>query len=234
MSYCVHCGVELDSSLKRCPLCNTPVIDPKNIPYYETSSPYPSKKGQVEPVKQKDVALLVSILLFTIGVTCFLLNHFVFPRVFWSLLVMGFCLLTWVFCIPFLIYRKLSPYLSAFLDFLAISFYLYLISRLTGSSEWLFYLGLPITALFALLSELCILLIRRINRSRLFIALYFFSYIAIACVGIELLCRNFLEQHLHITWSAVVLTVCAVFIIAIITVLRLPRLREETRKRLHF
>ena len=29
MSYCVHCGVELDPSLKKCPLCNTPVLDPK-------------------------------------------------------------------------------------------------------------------------------------------------------------------------------------------------------------
>ena len=27
MSYCVNCGVKLDPSLERCPLCNTPVIN---------------------------------------------------------------------------------------------------------------------------------------------------------------------------------------------------------------
>ncbi len=234
MSYCVHCGVELDPSLKKCPLCNTPVIDPKMLSCYDGVSPYPSKKGQVEPARRKDAAIFVSILLLTTAITCVLLNLLVFPRIFWSLLVIGFCLLVWVICIPFLIYRKLSPYLSVLLDFLAVSFCLYLISVLAGSYEWLIWLGLPVTALFALLSELFILLCLRFRHSAFFIALYLFSYIAAACIGIELLCRNFLEHTLRITWSAVVLTVCSVLIIAIITILLRPRLREEARRRLHF
>lgn len=234
MSYCVHCGVKLDPSLKKCPLCNTPVIDPNQLPCYEASSPYPSKKGQVEPARRKDLAVLVSILLLTISITCVLLNLLVFPRISWSLLVLGFCLLVWVICIPFLICRKLSPYLSVLLDFLAIFFYLYLISLLTGTKEWLLYLGLPIAALFALLSELCIFLIRQISRSTLSVILYFFSYIALACIGIEMLCRNYLQHSLRITWSAVVLVICAIFIIAIITIMLRPRLREEVRRRLHF
>ena len=28
MSYCVNCGVKLAKSEKKCPLCNTPVINP--------------------------------------------------------------------------------------------------------------------------------------------------------------------------------------------------------------
>ena len=31
MSYCVHCGVELDEQAKRCPLCGTPVVDPSAL-----------------------------------------------------------------------------------------------------------------------------------------------------------------------------------------------------------
>ena len=31
MSYCVNCGVELDHTLKSCPLCETPVINPRDI-----------------------------------------------------------------------------------------------------------------------------------------------------------------------------------------------------------
>lgn len=234
MSYCVHCGVELDPSLKRCPLCNTPVLDPNNIPYFEASSPYPAQKGKVEPVRRKDAAIFVSVLLVTISLTCGLLNRLVFSRNLWSLLVIGFCLVVWVICIPFIFYRKLSPFLAVLLDGLAVSFYLYLISRLTGSADWLFYLGLPIAALFTLLLELFMLLTIKVSRSFFPVTLYVFSLIPILCIGIELLCRNFLGSPMRITWSAIVLTVCVVFIIAIVTIILLPRVREEARRRLHF
>lgn len=233
MSYCVHCGVELDPSLKKCPLCSTPVIDPNKIACFEASSPYPSKKGQVEPAKRKDAAVLISVLLIAVALACGLLNFLVFPGIAWSPLVAGFCLLIWVICLPFLICRKLSPYLSVLLDFAAVSFFLFLVSLLTGSSEWLLYLGLPVTALFALLSEFYMMLFLKVSHSYFSTALYLFSFIALSCIGIELLCRNFLEHTLRITWSAIVLTVCAVIMTAIITVLVRPRLREEARRRLH-
>lgn len=234
MSYCVHCGVELDPSLKRCPLCNTPVLDPNNIPYFEASSPYPAQKGKVEPVRRKDAAIFVSVLLVTISLTCGLLNRLVFSRNLWSLLVIGFCLVIWVICIPFIFYRKLSPFPAVLLDGLAVSFYLYLISRLTGSADWLFYLGLPIAALSTLLLELFMMLTIKVSRSFFPVTLYVFSLIPILCIGIELLCRNFLGSPMRITWSAIVLTVCVVFIIAIVTIILLPRVREEARRRLHF
>lgn len=234
MSYCVHCGVELDPSLKKCPLCDTPVIDPNNIPYFEATSPYPPKKGKVEPARRKDAAIFVSVLFLTISITCGLLNWLVFPRILWSLLVIGFCLVLWVICIPFIFYRKLSPYPAVLLDGLAVAFYLYLISRLTGSADWLFYLGLPIVALFTLLLEVLLALILKVNRSFFAVTLYIFSVISLSCIGIELLCRHFLGDPIRLTWSAIVLTVCVVFIIAIVTILLLPRVREEARRRLHF
>ena len=41
MSYCVNCGVELDKSLKQCPLCSTPVINPNDVAVEETVTTYP-------------------------------------------------------------------------------------------------------------------------------------------------------------------------------------------------
>ena len=29
MSYCVNCGVELDPTARTCPLCQTPVVNPR-------------------------------------------------------------------------------------------------------------------------------------------------------------------------------------------------------------
>ena len=39
MSYCVNCGVELEASLKRCPLCGTEIINPN-----ERSVPDPAAR----------------------------------------------------------------------------------------------------------------------------------------------------------------------------------------------
>lgn len=234
MSYCVHCGVELDPSLRKCPLCDTPVLDPNNIPWFEATSPYPAKKGKAEPVRKKDAAIFVSVLLLTISITCGILNWLVFSRTLWSLLVIGFCLVLWVICIPFIFYRKLPPYSAVLLDGLSVSFYLYLISRLTGSADWLFYLGFPIVAMFTVLSELFMLFILKVNRSFFAVTVYILTLISLSCIGIELLCRDYLGDPLRITWSAIVLTVCIVFIIAIVTILLLPRVREEARRRLHF
>ena len=45
MSYCVNCGVELDVSAHACPLCGTPVVNPR-CPVDETAQPpFPLRKG---------------------------------------------------------------------------------------------------------------------------------------------------------------------------------------------
>jgi len=52
MSYCVNCGVELDASATKCPLCDTPVYNPKAPEPATQPSPFPKEKGQVEVVEK--------------------------------------------------------------------------------------------------------------------------------------------------------------------------------------
>ncbi len=48
MSYCVHCGVKLAPSEARCPLCQTPVVDP--VTPYDPSVPkeFPTRVREQE------------------------------------------------------------------------------------------------------------------------------------------------------------------------------------------
>lgn len=234
MSYCVHCGVELDASLKKCPLCQTPVLDPNVIPYYETTSPYPPSRGQVEQVKRKDIAIVITSLLIATSITCGLLNQLAFPQARWSLIVTGTCMLIWVLCIPLMIYRKISTYLAVFLDGSMVAIYLYMISQLTTSKSWCTHVALPITALCTGLILLSMFLYHKYNRAIFYSILYFFVDLAILCTAIELLYKNYAGKELGLTWSAVVLTVCAIFSITILVMLSRPRLREAARRRLHF
>lgn len=233
MSYCVHCGVELDKSCGKCPLCNTPVVDPTHPLTTTESLPYPTIKGHISPVKRSDTAILLSVILISTGLACGLLNLFVFKQTLWSLYIIGVCIVFWIFFTPALIYRKLSYYLHVFFDGSAVSLYLFLIAIQFRNHDWFYQLALPIVGLVIFTAELLGLCYRTLSKSILFISVYVVAGVAIVCVGIELLVRHYLLTPLALTWSAVVLTSCIIIIITLITILAKSRLREEVRRRMH-
>ena len=214
MSYCVNCGVELDASARECPLCNTPVVNPREqmlqkgqgSPGGADKTPFPKEKGQVETVKRKDLGILLSMVVLASAATCGILNLFVFQGVPWSLAVIGAGVILWVFMIPAVIYTRQSIYVSLLLDGAAVSLYLYMLTFLVDSSGWCFGLGLPITALVTAIAELMTLCVRILPRSFLTVSLYLFTAIGLLCLGLELLIRRYLESEMRLSWSAVVLT----------------------------
>lgn len=234
MSYCVNCGVELEASLKYCPLCNTPVINPNELKKQTPPSPFPLEKGQVELVKRKDLAILLSVVMLTTGITCFLLNLFVLQQTLWSVPIIGICAIIWVFAIPAVIYTKLSAYLSILFDGLITGFYLYLLTFLTQSNQWFYHVGIPIVILLTLLVEAFLFLLKKFGFSFLSTALYFFVELALLCVGLECILDSFLHGEISLMWSAIVLTICTIIAIALITMLSKKRLRNAVRRRLHF
>ena len=153
MSYCVNCGVELDASLKACPLCNTPVVNPNELVKMKVKTPFPQDKGQVETVKRKDIGILLSMVLLATSVTCGLLNVLVFTETRWSLAVIGVCVILWVMMIPMVIYTKMSIYLSLLADGAAVVIYLYMLTFMIKEDAWFWGLGLPIVLLVTILAE---------------------------------------------------------------------------------
>lgn len=235
MSYCVNCGVELDASAKECPLCNTPVLNPRELEKLATAQrPFPTEKGQVEAVKRKDLGILVSMVVLATAVTCGILNAFVFSGALWSLAVIGACIILWVIMIPAVIYTKQPVYVSLLYDGGAVALYLFMLSYLTGSKGWLWGLGIPITALVTAVAEVFTFCVRRLPRSFLTVSLYLFTAVGLLCIGLEILIDRFVGEGIALSWSAVVLTVCVILDIAIITLLSRRRLRNAVRRRLHF
>lgn len=234
MSYCVNCGVELDASAKDCPLCNTPVINPKDLLKEKRTTPFPQEKGQVEAVKRKDFGILLSTVVLAVAVTCGILNAFVFTGSLWSLAVVGVFIILWVMMIPVVIYRGQPIYVSLLFDGVAVLVYLYLIAYMIGDDDWFYGLGMPVVLWITLLAECFVLCLRKLPRSFLTVSLYIFTAIALLCVGLEILIDFYLYGEMQIGWSAIVATVCAIVDIAIATMLSRRRLRNAVRRRLHF
>ena len=240
MSYCVNCGVELDATAGECPLCNTPVWNPREIGSQvsrdrpEAGAPFPKEKSQVETANKKDLGILLSMVVLATAVTCGVLNALVFRGTRWSLAVIGGCVVLWVILIPFMIYTKQAVYVSLLYDGAAVVIYLYILTFQVGSTGWFLGLGLPVTVLVTVIAELTALCICRLPRSFLTVALYLFTAVGLLCLGLEILIDRYLIEEIALSWSAVVLTVCTVLDIAVITMLSRRRLRNEVRRRLHF
>ena len=125
-------------------------------------------------------------------------------------------------------------YVSLLADGIAVAVYLYMIAYLTPSTDWFWQLGLPIVMLVTLCTEIFTFLLKKIPFSVLSGALCLFIEIPLFCAALELMIRRMLFDPLRLTWSAVVLTVCAIIDVALITLLVKKRLRNEVRRRLHF
>lgn len=234
MSYCVNCGVELQTGAGRCPLCNTIVINPNELEKLrDEPSPFPREKGQVETVKRKDIGILLTAILAATGVICGVLNALVFQGALWSLAVGGVCVVLWVTLIPVVIFKKQPVYVSLFLDGVAVAVYLYMLTYLVGSSGWYFGLGLPITVLVTVIAELFTICVRKLPYAFLVGCLELFTAAGLLCMGIEIMIDRYLDKEITLSWSAVVLTVCGILDIAFITVLSRSRLRHAIYKRLH-
>lgn len=235
MSYCVNCGVELDVSAKSCPLCNTPVLNPNELrKLMEAQTPFPTEKGQVEPVKRKDLGILLSMIVLATAVICGILNALVFQDTLWSLTVLGACVILWVFLEPFMFHTGQSVYLSLLYDGASVVFLLYMITFLLSGDSWFYELGIPLVVLVTVVAELFALCVCRLPRSFLTVLLYFFTAAGLLCLGIEILVDRYAESGIALSWSAVVLTVCGVLDIAFITILSRSRLRKSLQRRLHF
>lgn len=235
MSYCVNCGVKLDDSAKSCALCGTPVINPNELISPEKAdSPFPREKGQVEVVKRRDLAILLTVVLISTAVGCGVLNFLFYNGFPWSLAIIGACIILWVFFIPAMLVTRIPPYVTILLDGLIVCGYLFTLTFMTQHDQWFLYLGLPIASLVTILIEITTVLVRKVSSQFLNVALYFFIMIAVLCMGIEVFIRLYVGSAFALTWSAVVLTVCLIIIIALITTISKKRLRNAVRRRFHF
>lgn len=234
MSYCVNCGVELDGALEECPLCNTPVINPRELARHRKPSPFPEEKGAVETVRRKDLGILTTSILGAAAVACGVINLLVFTRIAWSLAVIGACLLVWVMMVPLVIDSHLSIYVYVFLDGVAAGLYLFMLSFLTSGQRWLWGLGIPIVILTTIMAEVLTVCIRYLPSSFLTNALYVVNVAGLLCLGLEILIDLYVTKQIALSWSVVVLAVMGSVDALLVTVLSRRRLRNEVRRRLHF
>lgn len=233
MSYCVNCGVELDSTAEFCPLCRTPVCNPGQPVDRDGPSPFPTEPGEVPLAPQRAAAVLVSAMLGSVAVCCGLLNLVLLTAHIWSLYVIGAAAMLWVFIVPPLLWRKLPLPVATLLDAAAIGLYILLIAWELDGLDWYLHLALPAVVLLGLLLLAQVLLLQKGRRSILTTMAVVIASTAVFVMGLELLADLYFHGEWGPSWSLVVLIVAGALEIPLLVVRRVPGLRREVRRRFH-
>lgn len=233
MSYCVHCGVELDATATFCPLCHTPVVDPSQPPDTQSPTPFPTRRGEVPPPARQEVALLITAMLASVAVCCGVLNLFLRADRTWSLYVIGAAAMLWLWLVPPLLARGMHLLLRLLLDVAAVMLYVYLISVDLDGRIWFLGLAAPIILWGGALLLLLGLVLRVYRRSALTTMTILIGSVGVFLLGVEFLVDRWLYGAWEPGWSLVVLVVCGGMVIPLIVIRRVPSLREEVRRRFH-
>lgn len=233
MSYCVHCGVELGRDAKTCPLCGTPVINPRE-PVNPNEIPFfPTRQEKIKPVSKKSLALLLSSMFASVAVCCGLLNLALRPDILWSLYAVGAAIMLWIFFVPPLIWRKMGITLKVLVNIFAVALYVLLIALASGGLDWYVRLALPILFAVAVIALIVSALLRDHRHSLLTSIVAVLLGAGLQCGAIEIFVDRFLRGTWRPGWSLIVMTVCVGLSVPLIVVRSVSSLREEARRRFH-
>ena len=234
MSYCVNCGVELDATASFCPLCHTPVCNPRQPVDTVSPKPFPSRREEVPPESKRGLALLLTAMLGSVAVCCGILDLLLSVGGNWASYVIGAALMLWLWLVPPLLLRRMPLLVRLLVDVLAVGVYVWLIALELRGLAWYWGLALPIV----LWGGACLLFLGLVlgagRRSILSTVTLLIGTAGVFTLGIECFVDHFFQGAVSPGWSLVVLTVCAALMIPLIVVRRVPSLREEVRRRFHF
>lgn len=229
--YCARCGVELQKSVERCPLCSLRVWHP-DLQEEKEPSLYP-RYTEPETVSHGAVLFLLSFLFLLPALICLLVDLKLDGAVIWSGYVC-FGLLTlyvWV-CLP-LWFRRPNPVVF-FPVAMAAALLLALYISLKTGGHWFLSFAFPAGGALLLLVEAMIVLLRYTVGEKRHRALFILGGGLIGLGGFCLL----LEFLLHVSfalpmlwWSLYPLTVLLLLGLLLIIIGLSPALRRSLHKK---
>ena len=233
MSYCVNCGVELGEGTKVCPLCQTPVVNPRDLEPREVKPFFATRQEKIQPVSKRSMALLLTSMFASVAVCCGLLNLALRPDLMWSLYAAGAAVMLWIFFVPPLIWRNMTLPVKTFLNMGAVALYVLLIALETRGMDWYMELALPILFTGAVLVLVICDFVRDGKHSLLTSSVAVLIGVGLQCGMIEFVVDRYVRGTWQPGWSLIVVAVCIGLSVPLIVVRSVSSLREEARRRFH-
>lgn len=235
MSYCVNCGVELNSNEERCPLCSTYVINPNINDKKIDLPPYPPmSEFIVERKIKRTTALLISVVLFVPLLVCPLCDFLVTGNISWSLYAILGILLGWILIVPPILIKHDIIIKCSCLDFVSILLFLYLVNQIAPTDiDWFSTLSLPIVSLLMFMLVIILVFCKVFKPKPITIVAVSIFMLGLFTVAIDIFTNIFIGKGVTVYWSLPVIIACTAITILLLIISRLTKLTAIIRKRMH-
>lgn len=222
MSYCVNCGVELEKGCPECPLCDTPVINPREKTSENDKFVYPETIIIPKSLSKKYWVFLISMIMLIPNMVMLILNAFIFENHVVPFISGGFAV-AWIWFLFPLLWKKIMPMLILGIDAIALLTYLYAFEAFVGSSGWFAFVALPVVIILWALGNGFILLFKKTKRKSIRTAAVLGAINIISFVA-EICASTFFLGKLQITISLVITACCLSLMIFFIVLAKSKRL----------
>lgn len=166
--YCINCGVKLEASERKCPLCATVVFHP-DLPMPNGERTYPLDRYPSMQKMSKRTILIVLTTLFLIPLLITLLVDLRINRsVTWSGYVIGALIMSYIIVVLPMWLRRPNPVVFVPISFAAVGVYLLYISLATDGG-WFLSFAFPVTGAFGLIVTTVVTLCRYLSRGKFYI-----------------------------------------------------------------
>ncbi|MBQ3007065.1 MAG: hypothetical protein IJD78_05850 [Clostridia bacterium] len=169
MSYCVNCGVELEKGCPSCPLCDTPVINPREKSAGEKPV-YPENLIIPKSLSKKYWVFILSLVMLIPNLVLIILNAILFESGVVKYIVGGF-IVAWIWFLFPLLWKKPLPVILLAIDAIALLTYLDMFKIYGDDNGWFSAVAMPVViALWAICNLFIFWLKKRRNKSLIAIA----------------------------------------------------------------
>lgn len=201
MVVCKQCGVELESGMQVCPLCETPVND--DLKTGNTSFGKRVTGQEVKPQLLKHILWQVACVLLLSGVLATLtINLAIEGSVTWSIYPVTICLV--VLAYTSLIALWNAKLVVQVLTGWGASCVVLVVVRLYMDQHWPLHLALPIVSALSIASISLIVIFRNMKSKGLNILAIVFVAVAAFCLITEGIISLYFYDEIHFSWSVVV------------------------------
>lgn len=235
MAYCVHCGVELAPSEKKCPLCNTKVYDPSVPEERAAVTPYPPYEPIAPERISKKSVLIVLTLIFMLPVMLSCICDFsINKRIVWAGYVAGGLLQVYalIFMSILLAGKNLrcAPMWKIGVNTFTLLGYLCYIVWVTDG-QWFWRFAVPVVLIGALFIVAAILLRKFGGLTRLMTTAAVLAEAGTYCLIIELTINCAFLSRGALIWSVYPLATGWLLAVLMAVIDRSPALKERLERK---
>ncbi|MBQ2903633.1 MAG: hypothetical protein IJE48_04475 [Clostridia bacterium] len=228
MSYCVNCGVELEKGCPSCPLCDTPVINPREKSAGEKPV-YPENLIIPKSLSKKYWVFILSLVILIPNLVLIILNAILFESGVVKYIVGGF-IVAWIWFLFPLLWKKPLPVILLAIDAIALLTYLDMFKIYGDDNGWFSAVAMPVViALWAICNLFIFWLKKRRNKSLIAIAVL--GAITVMTVVIEVCMSMYYLGRLEIVVSFVTAACSASLMIFFAFLYKSKRLKAWAKRK---